>query len=459
MTKTGAGAQPALVRQLGVATATALVVSNMIGVGIFTSTGFMAGDLASVPWIFFIWTVGAICALAGAMCYSELAINFPRSGGEYVYLTEAYGPTWGFMTGWVSFFAGFSAPIAVTALAFAGYLSHFFPALAQDKAINLGGALTIGAGQVLAAALIIAFTLLNLFGLARVAVIQNILTWLKVGVLVTLIVAGFAVGTGDWSNFSAATARTSTRPIELQFFVSLFFVYLGYSGWNAAVYVAEEIENPERVLPIALGIGTVLVAVLYLLLNAVFIYAAPLEKMKGVFAVGSFSAERLFGDQVAGVFAGLMAVGLMSSVSAMVTIGPRVYYAMAQDGAFLPVAAIVSERWHTPFYAIIAQGIIATALTFTPFRDLVNFAGFILNIFAGLAVASLFVFRRRPGWRKLGAVSFAWPLAPAIFLFVAILMTVIGAWLEPLTAGAAALVVALGAFTYHYFLRQGGADI
>ena len=426
----------------------------MIGVGIFTSTGFMAGDLGSVSWIFFIWIVGAICALAGAVCYSELAINFPRSGGEYVYLTEAYGPTWGFMTGWVSFFAGFSAPIAVTALAFVGYLSFFFPALGPDKAVAFGSYLSLGPAQAAAAALILVFTLLNIFGLSRVAVIQNLLTWLKVAVLVALIVGGFALGTGDWSNFSQAAVRTSTRSVEMQFFVSLFFVYLGYSGWNAATYIAEEIENPEHVLPRALAMGTILVAVLYLLLNAVFIYAAPLEKMKGVFAIGSFSAERLFGSGIAGVFSALMAVGLMSSVSAMVTIGPRVYYAMAQQGAFLPAAAVVNKRWHTPIYAIVAQGIIAAVLTLTPFRDLVNFAGFILNFFAGLAVASLFILRGRPGWRKLGPVSFAWPLAPAVFLFVAGLMTIIGASLEPVTAGAAAATVALGALFYHFFLRK-----
>jgi basic amino acid/polyamine antiporter, APA family len=448
--------QPALVRQLGQATATALVVSNMIGVGIFTSTGFMAGDLASVPWIFFIWSVGALCALAGALCYSELAINIPRSGGEYVYLTEAYGPTWGFMTGWVSFFAGFSAPIAVTALAFSGYLAHFFPALAQQRALTIGNgqfALNLGGGQAVAAALILCFTLLNLVGLNRVAVAQNILTWLKVATLCALIIGGFAWGNGNWANFAASTTRSNPRPIELQFFVSLFFVYLGYSGWNAAAYVAEEIKDPARVLPRALGLGTLLVAVLYLLLNAVFIYAAPLEQMKGVFAIGSFSAERLFGSQIASVFAALMAVGLMSSVSAMVTIGPRVYYAMAQNGAFLRAAQIVHPRWHTPVYAILAQGAIAMLLTLTPFRDLVNFAGFILNFFAGLAVASLFVFRRRPDWKKLPATSIAWPLAPVLFLFVAALMTIIGAWLEPLTAGAAIAVVALGAATYHYALR------
>jgi APA family basic amino acid/polyamine antiporter len=445
-----------LVRQLGVATATALVVSNMIGVGIFTSTGFMAGDLGSVGWIFAIWIVGAICALAGAFCYSELGVNFPSSGGEYVYLTQAYGPTWGFMTGWVSFFAGFSAPIAVAALAFSSYLSHFWPSLGQDQTVIGSGAfsLHIGPGQLVASALILAFTVLNFFGLGRVAVVQNVLTWMKVVVLVGLVVLGFTAGTGDWGNLSLTAVRTSSRPIELQFFVSLFFVYLGYSGWNAATYVAEELKTPARTLPIALAFGTSMVAVLYLLLNAVFIYAAPLEQMKGVVAVGSLAASKLFGPEIAGVFSALMAVGLMSSVSAMVIIGPRVYYAMAKNGAFLPAAAHVDPRWHTPVYAIAAQGIVAAVLTMTPFRDLVNFIGFVLNFFAGLAVASLFLFRKRPTWRKLGVVSFAWPLVPIVFLFVAALMTVIGATLEPNTAMAGAATIGAGALFYHFYLRK-----
>jgi APA family basic amino acid/polyamine antiporter len=442
---------------LGVATATALVVSNMIGTAIFTSTGFMAGDLGSVRMIFFIWAVGAVCALAGAYCYSELGINFPSSGGEYVYLTEAYGPTWGFMTGWVSFFAGFSGPIAAAALAFSDYLGYFWPALRQESATTIGQgtlSLKLGGGQVAASALILAFTVLNFFGVRRVGVIQNWLTSLKVIVILGLIIAGFAVGTGDWGHFSMEAARSSPRPIQYQFFVSLFFVYVGYSGWNAATYVAEELKSPSRTLPLALFAGTLMVAVLYIGLNAVFIYAAPLEDMKGVIAVGALAASRLFGPETAGLFSLLMALGLMSTVSAMVAIGPRVYYAMAKNGAFFSAAARVDERWHTPVIAIAAQGVMAMIFTMTPFRDLINFIGFILNFFAAMSVASLFVFRRRDNWQRLRVVSFAWPLVPITFLAVAALMTVIGIILEPRMAAVAIAVVAAGALIYRSLFRK-----
>ena len=330
-------AKPALLRQLGLISATALVVSNMIGTVIFTGTGFLASQLGSPNLVLGIWVVGAICALLGAMCYSELGINLPSSGGEYVYLTRAFGPTWGFVTGWASFFAGFSAPIAAAALAFSGYVGHFFPGVKVENAPAIIGSgewtLRLGGAQLLASALVIVFTILNVFGVQRVARVQNVLTGAKVCVLIAFVILGFASGRGDTAHFGMTAVRDTSTPVAAQFGVSLIWVYLAYSGWNAATYVAEELRQPARTLPLALGFGTALVAALYFLLNLVFIYAAPLEEMKGQLAVGSFAASRLFGPQVAGVFAGLMAVSLMSTVNAMITIGPRVYYAMAGNGA------------------------------------------------------------------------------------------------------------------------------
>lgn len=448
-----------LLRQLGTGSAIALVVSNMIGTGIFTTTGFLAGDLGTPGLVFLIWIAGALCALAGALCYSELGVNFPSSGGEYVYLTRAWGPTWGFMSGWISFFAGFSAPIAAAALALADYLGYFEPALKQSNAqftIPLGFmSLKAGGAQFAACAVIALFTVLNFFGVKLVAAVQNALTSTKVLVILGLIVLGVTVGQGDWSHFSQDAVRTSEKSLPAQFAVSLFFIYVGYSGWNAATYVAEEIRNPARTLPLALAAGTGLVALLYLGLNAVFLYAMPLEEMKGVIAIGALAASKLFGPQVAGLFSALMAVSLLSTVNAMVTIGPRVYYAMAKNGAFLPAAAKVNERYHTPVTAIACQGAVAMLITLTPFQDLIIYIGFALNFFAVLTVASLFKFRPRPGWKKLGAVSFLWPLLPALFIVVGAVITVVGATLEPKIAAAAALTIASGALIYHWRLRPG----
>lgn len=448
-----------LLRQLGVVSATALVVSNMIGTGIFATTGFLAGDLGDPLLVLVIWVAGALFALVGAFCYSELGVNFPASGGEYVYLTRAYGPTWGFMTGWVSFFAGFSAPIAAAALAFSDYVGHFFPALKQENAPYVIGsgawALKLGGAQLAASALIALFTVLNFFGVRRVARIQNVLTSAKVLVLVSFVALGFLAGTGNWDHFTMPAERTSTTPLAAQFAISLFWIYVSYSGWNAATYVAEELRSPERTLPLALACGTGLVAALYLALNLVFIYAAPLEEMKGVIAVGALAASRLFGPGVAGIFSALMALSLVSTVNAMVTIGPRVYYAMAKNGAFLAAAAKVDPRWHTPVHAIWMQGLCAMLMTLTPFPQLVIYIGFTLNFFAVLAVASLFVLRKRPGWQRLRVVDFAFPLLPALFILVGGWMTLYGTLLQPKVSAAAALTISLGALVYHFRLRAG----
>ncbi len=458
MPRTSSESPSALLRQLGVVSATALVVSNMVGTGIFATSGFLAGDLGTPGLVLVIWVVGALFALVGAFCYSELGVNFPSSGGEYVYLTRAYGPTWGFMTGWVSFFAGFSAPIAAAALAFSDYLGYFFPGLKQENAqLTIGSdsfSLKLGGAQVAASCLIALFTILNFFGVRRIARIQNVLTGAKILVLFAFIVLGFAIGTGDWGHFSMSTDRTSTTPLAAQFVISLFWIYVAYSGWNAATYVAEELKRPEKTLPVALALGAGLVAALYFGLNLVFIYAAPLGEMKGVLAVGALAASKLFGAGIAGVFSALMALSLVSTVNAMVTIGPRVYYAMAKNGAFLPVAAKVDPRWHTPVPAILLQGACAVLMTLTPFPQLVIYIGFMLNFFAVLSVSSLFIFRRREEWQKLRVVSFAWPLLPVLFLLVGLWMTVYGIMLQPKVSVAAALTVTVGAIVYHMRRRQ-----
>lgn len=438
-----------------------MVVSNMIGTGIFTTTGFLAGDLGQPSLVLGIWVAGAVFALAGALCYSELGVNFPTSGGEYVYLRHAYGPVWGFLSGWVSFFAGFSAPIAAAALAFAGYLEFIFPSLGQDTPTlrwDMSGVTwSIGATQAIAAGLVLVLTLLNCVGIALVARVQNVLTSIKVIVIGAFVLLGFLVGEGSWQNLRVAAERTSTTPLVEQFAVSLFWVMFGYSGWNAATYVAEELREPHRTLPRALVVGTIAAAVMYLALNVVFIFGTPLETMKGEVAVGALAASRLFGPQVAGLFGAFMALAIVSTVNAMITIGPRVYYAMAKDGAFLTVAARVSPRSRVPVAAVMLQGACAMLMTFTSFPQLVTYIGFSLTFFTVLAVTSVFVFRRRPGWQRLAPVNAAFPLVPVSYLVVGVWMIYYGFMLRPAISAAAALTLVVGAAVYYARLRIGDA--
>ncbi len=455
--------QPSLIRQLGTTSATALVVSNMIGVGIFTTTGFLAGDLGSPGLVVGIWFVGALLALAGALCYSELGVNFPRSGGEYVYLSEAWGPAWGFIDGWVSFFAGFSAPIAAAALAISAYLAYFFPSMAGDYpgafVMSLGIAdIRLGGAQLAALAVVGAFTVVNLFGVSEVARLQNVLTGTKLLVIAAFLVLGFAVGNGDWGHFSTNVAeRTSPSTIPAQFAISLIFVYYGYSGWNAAVYVAEEIRDPERTLPIALVLGTLLVAALYAGLNVLYIYANSLDELKGVVAVGSLASESLFGARGGGVFSAAMALSLLATVNAMCMIGPRVYYAMAQQRAFFAAAGKIHPRWNSPWIAVLAQGICCCVLIVTgTFESLVYYIGFTLFLFTALSVLALLKFRKRPGWRPSRWVSFAYPLIPLAYVCMNVWVFAYFAQSKGQEALWSLATVLVGAVMYHFYIRKTG---
>jgi basic amino acid/polyamine antiporter, APA family len=452
-------ANAGLLRQLGFFSATALVISNMVGTGIFATPGLMAGDLGSAWWILSCWGVGAVFAFAGALSYSELGVNFPSSGGEYVYLTHAYGPEWGFMTGWVSFFAGFSASIATAALAFSNYLAYFFPDLSQAHASLILGSgtfsLRLGPGQAVASSLIAVFTILNCFGVGRTAKVQNVLTSTKLIVMAGFVLLGLLVGQGSWSHFAEHAVRTSIVSLPSQFFISLLFVMFGYSGWNAATYIAEEVTRPERTLPAALAAGCAIVAALYLALNVVYIYATPLEQMKGVIAIGSVSAANLFGPGVAGAFSALLALCIVSTVNAEVTVGPRVYYAMAKNRAFFSAAGAVHPRWHTPVIAILSQGLCAMLMTMTPITELIVYIGMSLTIFTVLSVASLFVFRtRRPGWQRLRAVDFAYPLIPASYVLVGACMMIYGVIWQPRASLTAFATVGLGALVSRFRLHR-----
>jgi len=422
----------------------------------------MAGDLGSVGLVLGVWLAGGFIALLGALCYSELSTNFPRSGGEYVYLTEAYGTVWGFIVGWISFFAGFSAPIALTALVVSSYLSYFTSALDPNSADALRVAigpisLNLGWGALLACGIVAVFTVLNVRGVSVAAKAQNALTLLKLIVLASLVGFGFAIGNGDWSHFSQEATRTSSHSLFTQFALSLVFGYYGYSGWNAAVYVAGEIRDPDRTLPRALVIGTLFVAVFYAALNCLFIYANPLEEMKGVVAVGAQAADSLFGPRGGALFAGMMAMSLLATINAMCVVGPRVYYAMAKDRAFFAAAGQVHPKWGTPWVAVIAQGACCMALILTgTFRSLINYIGFTLWLSTAMAVFALFLFRKRAGWKKQPWVSFAWPAIPALYVLVNVYVFLYFAFIQKGEALWSLLTIVGGAVAYK-LSRRGQA--
>ncbi len=451
--------QPVLRRELKFTHATAIVVANMIGTGIFITTGFLAGDLGRPSLVLGIWVAGAMVAVAGCLCYAEMGVNLPESGGEYIFLREAWGPVWGFLSGWISFFAGFAAPIAAAALAFSEYFAHFFPSFATaGPAASATGLLRWfhpGPGQWLAVGIVVIFSAINVVGLRRAAKLQNVLTGLKLGVLLLFLGFAFAVGRGSVVHFSQWTTRTSTHSLPAQFAVSLIFVMFAYSGWNAATYVSGEIEAPERTIPRSLVVGTLTVAAFYLFLNVAFIYALPLKAMKGVVAIGAASAGALFGLRGGNIFSAIMSVGLLSCVSAMVIAGPRVYFAMAADGCFFRSAARIHPKWGTPTYAIIYQMLAAAVMILTgTFESLIYYIGFALIFFAALAVAGSIRLRRRTGWKKLAVVSRGYPLIPTLFVVASAWMLIYTASLRPRESALGLLTMVLGAGLYFWKFRR-----
>lgn len=386
----------------------------MIGTGIFTSTGFMALDIDGGTPILFGWLVGGVVALCGAAVYGELGAMMPRAGGEYVYLSESFRPWVGFLSGWISLFVGFSAPIAAAAAAFGFYLHAVLPMVPA---------------KVAGVCIIVAMTAMHAASVAIGARVQTIFSLMKVSLILIFICAGVLLGNGDWGNLSAGAGMS--KATSGAFAVSLVWIAFSYSGWNAAAYVAGEIKDPGRNLPRALLIGTGIVMALYLGLNAIFLYAAPPAELAGVPEVGDLAARKLFGEGAGALLSSLIAIALVSSVSAMVMAGPRVYMAMAEDGMFFQTLARKGGGG-APVGSVVLQGALAVfLLLIAKFDQLINYIGFTLSLFAMLTVLGALVLRIRRPDAPRPYRTFLWPVTPIVFVGISGWMAVYLAHMRP----------------------------
>jgi basic amino acid/polyamine antiporter, APA family len=414
--------QESLPRSMGLALATSLVISNIIGVGIFTTSGLLARDLADPIFLLGSWVLGGILALLGAFCYAELGTQFPRSGGEYVFLREAYGPLPSFLSGWSSLFAGFSAPIAAAAVGFTEYLSFYFPVLKTQGSGAVQGHFI--PGQWMAALVIVLFSALHYRKVKVGGTVHVGLTMLKVSIIVLFIICGFLFGSGSISRFSPTISANNWIHMTPALASSLIFVMFSYSGWNAAGYIAGEIREPGRNLPRSLNNGTLIVILLYVAINVLYIYAIPMNEMyngqgdsNAVIRVAELASQKLFGLN-ASQFLNLIFMGtILGSISAMVIAGPRVYYAMAHDGLFPKALAKVHNAFGTPSNAILLQAVWAILLVFTGrFEQLLAFSGVVMVFFSGLTVAAVYVIRRRNGGARPLYSAWGYPWTPLAFL-------------------------------------------
>jgi basic amino acid/polyamine antiporter, APA family len=439
-----------LERKLGLFPATNIVVANMIGAGIFTTSGLLMAGLNNPVLLIILWVAGGLIALCGALSYGELGAAMPGAGGEYLFLSKLYSPIFGFLSGWVSFIVGFSAPIAASALGFSEYFTRAIPGLEiwlQNNGI-MGPVFT---GKILAVSVILIFTFIHYRGIKYGARIQNALTLLKILLIVILLIAGFSSGKGDFSNFTKGGSLLPGLAGWKTAGLSLMWIMFAYSGWNASTYLGAEIKNPSRNLPGSLIYGTIIVMVLYIGLNVLYVYGISPDSMKGVISVGGLAMGNLFGKSAEVLFSILIAFALFSSLSAFIIIGPRVYYSMAKDGLFFKSASRIHKKFQVPSNSILLQCLIAVILVMSgTFEQVLTYMGFALGIFPVLAVLGVWKLRKNnPGALKIKG----FPVPQIIYVAAGIMILVLSFLQRPTESSIALLTVVIGIPVYFIFKK------
>ncbi|MCH7959438.1 MAG: amino acid permease [Candidatus Hydrogenedentes bacterium] len=447
-----------LVKGVRLRSATGIVVASMIGAGIFTTTGFQAAALGHPGYIFALWIVGGILAFCGALCFAELGAAMPEAGAEYVYIRETYGAAFGFMTAFIALFAGFSAPIGAALKGLVAYLGHFAPVL-QDNPSILG---VVSLGDLVAIAIGWGLVLIHVRGIKFGLGFNDLVTFLKIAGIVAIILGAFAFGSGD------AAHLTTVAPIygELgfadkmsAFATSLIFVTFCYLGWNGSAYLAAEMNDPQRDLPRSLLIGTALVTLLYLGLNAVYFYGAGVEGLAGKVEVGLVAAQELFGDSGATIVTLVLCVSILASASAMTAIGPRVYYAFGGDFPQLRALATTNRKTGAPTTALYLQGIVTTIIILSGRIDqILQYTGLTLTLFSSLAVSCVIVLRiRRPEMTR-PFKTWGYPFTPLLYLSVSLWTMIWAVRGRPVESMLSLATVVAGGIAFYVLSRRSRAN-
>jgi len=428
-------------------TAAAVIIANMVGTGVFTSLGFQLADITSVFAIMMLWFIGGVASLCGAATYAELGAALPRSGGEYNFLGRIYHPVAGFISGWVSAVIGFAAPIAAVALAFGKYSTAALP-----------GDYAPWVGKALACTLVIIVTLVHGRNRKASGQFQFSFTAVKVILILAFCLAAFIFTqnpqpisplpqAGDWDVMTSAA-----------FGVSLIYVAYAYTGWNAAVYISGELENPQRDLPRILIFGTGLVMVLYVLLNYVFLYAAPMAEMEGQVEIGYIAAKGIFGETGARIAGGMLSLLLISTVSAMTLAGPRALQAIGEDFKAMRFLGRVNKDG-VPRNAIYFQSGIALLYILTSsFKTIVVFAGAMLALNSFLAILGVFILRYREPDLPRPYKTWGYPFVPLVYLAITAAMLTFVVINEPHKAVFGVCVVLVGIVFYFVSARLSQSE-
>ena len=418
--------EPTLVRGLSFMDAVLLLVGGIIGSGIFLTAAPIASAVRS-PWFFLgIWLVGEVVTLLACFAFAEMAAMFPESGGQYVFLREAYGEFPAFLYGWMIFAVGQSGTIAALAVGFASYFGAMLPFAAAHVRVATILGFSLTRGHLVSICAIVLLTTINVLGLKRGSALINVATWAKFAAIGTFVLLGLVVGHGHWSNY--AVSIPADRPVTLGqvvsgFGIALIGVFWAFDGWVYITWVAGEIKNPQRMLPRAIVTGVLLVGVIYLAINAVYLYALPITRIAQEETIAHAAAVTLFSSQAARWLSAMIALSCFGAMSCAILSSARVSFAMARDGAFFRAMGRVHPRYRTPAFSLVALSVWATVLALSgSFDQLYTYVMFMMVLSYVAAVAGLFVLRRtRPDVPRPYRCT-GYPYFPALYIFMA------GAW-------------------------------
>ena len=455
-----AAGAPQLVRRLGAWDGALITIGSVLGTGIFITTGDMARVLPSPALILLAWVLGGLVTLSGALTLAELGAMFPRAGGQYQYLKEAYGPLWGFLFGWTCFFVIMSGGIATLAVGFGEYLGSFLPFFSTGNVLFTAPIgpwnWAVNGGQV-AGALAIAFlTAINYLGLREGTFVQNAVTVVKIGSIVALALLGLLVPAPVAEPFAAAPIASSG--LLGAFGVAMIAVIWSYDGWYGFAFLAGEVKRPERNVPLGLISGTIAITVLYLLMNLVYIRALPVEAMGQTGRIGEAAAAVLFGPAAARLVSLAVVISTFGCISATVLYAARGYLPMAQDGLFFRSLSRIHPRYRTPAACLLAQGAWAAALTFTgTYEQLYTYVVFALFLFHALTGAAVVVLRRTRPEAPRPYRTWGYPVVPAVFVLAALALLANTLVEKPLESLLGLALMALGIPGYLWWRRMAHA--
>ncbi len=460
--------KPQFLRKLKLLDATFLVIGGVLGSGIFMTAGFVAEYVPSAGLILIAWLAGGLITISGALSFAELGAMFPRAGGQYIYIREAYGPWAGFFFGWGFFWFIMCGGIATLAVAFSEFVGYFIPTLSTQSYIFqlnvLGLSYSFSAGQLLAVASILILSGVNYFGIIPGIVVQNIFTFLRIAAVAAFIILGLTIGnksgiTNFDQIFSVETGLSFDTLIPL-FGFALIAVFWTYDGWYSPNCTAEEIKNPERNIPLSLILGTLSITLIYLLMNLVYIMALPLEKMKGVTRIGELASNQLFGPAATHFFSAAIMISIFGCLSATIIYGPRVYYAMAKDRSFFKSMAYIHPRYRVPSKALVGQAIWSSLLCLSgTYRGLFEYVVFALVIFFALTGFAVIILRFKQPDRKRPYKTWGYPVIPLFFIIVNLAVffnTVIN---QPLKSTIGLIMLGIGIPAFLYWKKKERNDI